>query len=83
MTVALILLPDASAACDACQSRASGSPVLSLNESWHLKLLAGYTERVNCIRHLTLGTHNNINRKLNLFPIYHLKWRTASAFCHS
>ena len=28
---------------------------------------------VSCIRHLTLGTHNDINRHLNLFPIYHLK----------
>ena len=35
------------------------------------------------IRHLTLGTHNDINRQLNLFPIHHLKWRAASALCHS
>ena len=25
---------------------------------------------VNCIRHLTLGTYNNINRQPNLFPIH-------------
>ena len=28
---------------------------------------------VSCIRHLTLVTHNDINRQLNLFPIHHLK----------
>ena len=28
---------------------------------------------VNFIRHLTLGTHNNINSQPNLFPIYQLK----------
>ena len=27
----------------------------------------------SCIRHLTLGTHNDINRQPNLFPIHHLK----------
>ena len=38
---------------------------------------------VNRIRHFTLGTHNDINRQPNLFRIYHLKWRAASALCHS
>ena len=38
---------------------------------------------VNCIRHFTLGTHNNINRQPNLFLIYHFKWRAANALCHS
>ena len=37
----------------------------------------------NYIGHLTLGSHNNINRQTNLFPIYHFKWRVASALCHS
>ena len=39
--------------------------------------------KVNFIRHLTLGTHNGINRQPNLFPIYHFKWRVAIALCHS
>ena len=38
---------------------------------------------VSCIRHLTLATHNDIDRQPNLFPIYQLKWRAVSALCHS
>ena len=37
---------------------------------------------VNYIRHLTLVTHNNINRQPDLFPIHQLEWRATSAFCH-
>ena len=37
---------------------------------------------VNCIRHLPLVTHNDINRQPNLFPIYQLKWRVACALSH-
>ena len=38
---------------------------------------------VSCLRHLTLGTHNYINRQPNLLPIYHFKWRAANALCNS
>ena len=38
-----------------------------------LNYLLDVLSEVSCIRHLTLGTHNYINRQLNLFPIYHLK----------
>ena len=38
-----------------------------------LNYLLDMLSEVSCIRHLTLGSHNNINRQLNLFPIYHLK----------
>ena len=35
-----------------------------------LNYLLDVLSKVSCIRHLT---HNNINRQLNLFPIYNLK----------
>ena len=38
-----------------------------------LNYLLDVLSEVSCIRHLTLGTHNDINRQLNLFPIQHLK----------
>ena len=47
-----------------------------------LKYLIDGLSEVSCIRPITLGTHNNINRQPNLFPIYHLKWRAANALCH-
>ena len=34
---------------------------------------------VNCIRHPTLVTHNNINRQSNLLSINQIKWRVACA----
>ena len=34
-----------------------------------LNYLLDVLSEVSCIRHLTLGSHNNINRQLNLFPI--------------
>ena len=37
---------------------------------------------VNCIRHPTLVTHNDINWQPNLFPIYQLKWRVTCALSH-
>ena len=43
--VALLLLPDAPTAYDACQSSASGSLVLSSGDSWHLGLVAGCAVR--------------------------------------
>ena len=48
-----------------------------------LNYLLDMLSEVSCIRHLTLGTYNDINRRLNLFPIYHFKWRVASALRHS
>ena len=39
----------------------------------NLNYLLDVLSEVSCISHLTLGTHNYINRQLNLFPIHHLK----------
>ena len=38
-----------------------------------LNYLLDVLREVSCIRHLTLGTHNDINKQTNLFPIHHLK----------
>ena len=43
-----------------------------------LNYLLDMLSEVGCIRHLTLGTHNDINRQPELFPMYHLKWRATS-----
>ena len=47
-----------------------------------LNYLLDVLSEVGCIRHVTLGTHNDIDRQPNLFPIHNLKWRVASALCH-
>ena len=38
-----------------------------------LNYLLDVLREVSCIRHLTLGTHNDINRQPNLFPMYYFK----------
>ena len=38
-----------------------------------LNYLLDVLSEVGCIRHLTLGIHNDINWQPNLFPIHHLK----------
>ena len=48
-----------------------------------LNYLLDVLSEVNYIRHLTLGTQNDINRQPNLLSIYHFKWRVANAFCYS
>ena len=45
MRVALLLLPDAPTACDACKNSASGSLVLSSGDSWRPRLAAGCAGR--------------------------------------
>ena len=48
-----------------------------------LNYLLDVLSKVSCIRHLTLGTQNNIDRQLNLFLIYHLELRVAYTLYHS
>ena len=38
-----------------------------------LNYLLNVLSEVHCIRHLAVGTHNNVNKQPNLFSIYHLK----------
>ena len=38
-----------------------------------LNYLLDVLSEVSCIRPITLGTHNDINRQPDLVPIYHLK----------
>ena len=38
---------------------------------------------INCIRHPTLVTNNDINRQPSLFLIHQLKWRVICALSHS
>ena len=47
-----------------------------------LNYLLDVLNEVSCIRHLTLVTHNDINKQPNLFPIHQLKGRATSALCH-
>ena len=48
-----------------------------------LNYLLDVLSEVSCIRPITLGTHNDINRQPNLFPMHNLEWRVANALCHS
>ena len=48
-----------------------------------LNYLLDVLSEVSCIRHLTLGIQNDINRQTDLLPIYYLKWIATSALCHS
>ena len=48
-----------------------------------LNYLLDVLSEMSCIRFITLGTHNDINRQPNLFLIYRFKWRAANALCWS
>ena len=48
-----------------------------------LNNLLDVLSEVNCIRHLPLVAHNDINQQPNLFPIHQLKWRAVCVLKHS